>query len=140
VKERVVDDYGNIRTHEHAYMKGADVVNFVIREIPKDIKNMIRFSELPLEKMDYYVFHQANNYINSYLAKKLKLDLEKVPSTIHKYGNTSSVSIPLTIVSELAESVSTEKKILLSGFGVGLSWATAIINLVDIQIPEIVEV
>lgn len=140
LKERVVDEYGNIRNDEQGYMKGADVFNFVIREIPKDIKKLIRFSGNSLEDMNYYIFHQANNYINSYLAKKLKLNTDKIPATIHKYGNTSSVSIPLTIVSELAKEIQGRNKLLLCGFGVGLSWATAIINLEKVLVPKIVEV
>ena len=82
-------------------MNGADVFNFVLREIPKDIKQILTYSDKTKEEIDYFVFHQANNYINSYIAKKLKLEKDKVPSTISKFGNTSSVSIPLTIVSEL---------------------------------------
>jgi len=140
VTEKIVDEHGNIRTDEHGYMKGADVFNFVIREIPKDIKAILKYSNVQLNELDYYVFHQANSYINSYLAKKLKMDVSKVPSVIHKYGNTSSVSIPLTIVSELVGKVEEKKKILLSGFGVGLSWATAIINVDGVYIPEIVEI
>ncbi len=101
LKERVVDEYGNIRSDEQGYMNGGDVFNFVIREIPKDIKNLLSYSGKDVQKLDYYVFHQANNFINSYLAKKLKLDTAKIPSTISKYGNTSSVSVPLTIVDQL---------------------------------------
>lgn len=140
LKERVVDAYGNIRTDEHGYMNGADVFNFVIREIPKDIKRIFKFSEKDKEDLDHYVFHQANNYINSYLGKKMKFDKTKIPATIHKFGNTSSVSIPLTIVSELKESLQEEKELLLCGFGVGLSWASSILKLKDIHISEIVEV
>ncbi|NOR28400.1 MAG: ketoacyl-ACP synthase III [Lutibacter sp.] len=140
VKEKVVDEYGNIRTDEHGYMNGADVFNFVIREIPKDIKRILEFSGRSKENLDYYVFHQANNYINSYLAKKLKFDTNKIPATIHKYGNTSSVSIPLTIVSELQHKFEQPKELLLSGFGVGMSWASSIIKLDNIHISEIVEI
>ena len=86
------------------------------------------------------VFHQANNFINSYLAKKLKLDTTKIPSTIAKYGNTSSVSVPLTIVSELRGKLDGDKKLLLSAFGVGMTWATAIINFNNCKISDIVEV
>jgi 3-oxoacyl-[acyl-carrier-protein] synthase-3 len=70
----------------------------------------------------------------------MKMDLSKVPSVIHKFGNTSSVSIPLTIASELSGEVKNNKMVLLSGFGVGLSWASSILNLNGVHIPEIVEV
>ncbi|MBR3729769.1 MAG: ketoacyl-ACP synthase III [Bacteroidales bacterium] len=139
LKEKVVDEYGNIRTDENGYMNGADVFNFVIVEVPKDIKRLITASGEDIQKLDYYVFHQANAFINNHIAKKLKLDKDRIPWTIQKYGNTSSVSVPLTIVSELKDKMQGEKKLLLSAFGVGMAWATAIVPFVDCKISEIVE-
>jgi 3-oxoacyl-[acyl-carrier-protein] synthase-3 len=78
--------------------------------------------------------------MNAYLVKKLKLDQEKVPETISKYGNTSSVSIPITIVDRLKGMLSEPKELLLCGFGVGLSWATAIVPFDNCKVSEIVEV
>lgn len=140
LKEKVVDEYGNIRNEEQGYMNGGDVFNFVIREIPRDIKNILEYSQITKESIDYFVFHQANNFINTYLAKKLKLDVTKIPSTIHKFGNTSSVSVPLTIVSELKYKLEDRKTLLLSAFGVGMTWATGIINVMDCKISDIVEI
>lgn len=140
LRERVVDEYGNIRSDEQGYMQGGDVFNFVIREIPRDIKKVLAETETDVQALDYYVFHQANNFINSYLAKKLKLDTDKIPSTIDKYGNTSSVSVPLTIVDRLKGKIVGEKRMLLSAFGVGMTWATAIVPFVDTKISDIVEV
>lgn len=140
LKERVVDEYGNIRSDEQGYMNGGDVFNFVIREIPKDIKKMAEYSGKNLADLDWYIFHQANNFINSYLAKKLKLDTSKIPSTIAKYGNTSSVSVPLTIVDQLKDRMNGHNELLLSAFGVGMTWATAIVPFEDCRISDIVEV
>ncbi len=140
LRERVVDEYGNIRSEEHGYMNGGDVFNFVIREIPRDIKKTIEWSGEDIQSLDYYVFHQANNFINSYLAKKLKLDVSRIPSTIAKYGNTSSVSVPLTIVDALKGELQGRKRILLSAFGVGMTWATAIMSFDNCKISDIVEV
>lgn len=139
LREKVVDEYGNIRTDEQGYMNGADVFNFVIVEVPKDIKRLMEAAGEEIQSMDYYVFHQANAFINNHIAKKLKLDLGKIPWTIQKYGNTSSVSVPLTIVSELRDKLKGEKRIMMNAFGVGMAWATAIISLVDCKISEIVE-
>lgn len=138
--EKVVDEYGNIRSDEQGFMRGGDVFNFVIREIPKDIKNTLEFSGVDKEQIDYIVFHQANNFINSYIAKKMKLDTTKIPHTIEKYGNTSSVSVPLTIVSELKGKLDGSKTVLMSAFGVGMSWATGIVPFMDCKISDIVEV
>jgi len=138
MKERVVYEYGNIRSDEHGYMDGGDVFNFVIKEVPPDIKKVIALSGIPLPDIDYFVFHQANMFINSYLLKKLKLDPEKVPSTVGKFGNTSSVSIPLTIVSELQGKLN-NRRLLMSGFGVGMTWASCIINTGKCQISDLIE-
>lgn len=140
VTERIIDEYGNIRSEEQGYMNGADVFNFVIREVPKDFNRLLNFSAVDLNTIDYFIFHQANSYINGFLAKKLKLPPEKIPSTIEKYGNTSSVSIPLTIVSELKGKLMDHKRLLLSGFGVGLTWGTALLDLEDCHVAEIEEV
>lgn len=138
LREKVVDEHGNIRSEEHGYMNGSDVFNFVIKEIPPDIKAIMKEAGLSNEDIDFFVFHQANDFINSYLRKKLKLDPEKTPSTISKFGNTSSVSIPLTIASELKGKIS-KNKLLLSGFGVGMTWASSIINLDGCYICDLIE-
>lgn len=140
LKERVIDEYGNIRSDEQGYMKGADVFNFVISEIPKDIKSLFAYANMELSELDYYIFHQANNFINSYLAKKLKLDTGKIPSTIEKYGNTSSVSVPLTIVDQLKDKLTGDKRMMLSAFGVGMTWASAIVSFNNLHISDIIEV
>lgn len=139
LKERIVDEYGNIRSDENGYMNGADVFNFVIVEVPKDIKRLMAATGEDIQQMDYYIFHQANAFINNHIAKKLKLDKDRIPWTIQKYGNTSSVSVPLTIVSELKDKMQGKMKLMLSAFGVGMAWATAIVPFVDCKISEIVE-
>lgn len=138
--ERVVDEYGNMRSLEHGYMNGPDVFNFAIREIPRNINETLAFAGLEKEQIDFFVFHQANQYMNGYLAKKLKLPEEKVPSCLKHFGNTSSVSIPLTIVTQLQQDLINRKLLLLCGFGVGMSWATGILNFENCKISELIEV
>lgn len=140
VVEKVIDEFGNMRSEEQGYMRGGDVFNFVIREIPRDIKNTVAYAGKEMENFDYVVFHQANNFINSYIAKKMKLNNERIPSTIAKFGNTSSVSVPLTIVSELKGKLEGNKELLLTAFGVGMTWATGVVPFVDCKISDIVEV
>ncbi len=139
LKEKVVDEYGNIRTDEHGYMNGADVFNFVLLEIPGNIKTILRHAGTTAEEVDYFLFHQANSYMNGYLAKKLKLPDEKVPSCIEYFGNTSSVSIPLTMVSQMKETLPQPHKLLLSGFGVGMSWASCVLASPGMVVSELVE-
>ena len=140
LKERVVDEYGNIRSDEHGFMKGEDVFNFVIEEIPRDIKKLFGNTGVDIDTIDYYVFHQANAFINKYLAKKMGLDLAKIPQSINKFGNTASVSVPLTIISELKNKLLGPKVLMLNAFGVGMAWSTAIVPFVDCKISDIVEV
>lgn len=140
VVEKVIDEYGNMRSEEQGYMNGSEVFNFVIREIPRDIKATLEYANKTADDMDYIVFHQANNFINAYIAKKMHLDNTKIPHTIEKYGNTSSVSVPLTIASELKDKLRGPHILLLSAFGVGMTWATGIVPFVDTKISNIVQV
>ncbi|MFV0208649.1 ketoacyl-ACP synthase III [Empedobacter falsenii] len=139
IQEKVIDEYGNIRSDENGVMKGGDVFNFVLKEVPSDFKRLISFGNFDLNSIDHFVFHQANAFMNAYLAKKLKVSTEKVPSSIEKFGNTSSVSIPLTIVSELKNKLEDSKELFLAGFGVGMSWGCAKINTENCFVSEIVE-
>ena len=140
LKEKVVDEYGNIRSEEHGYMNGGDVFTFVNREVPRDIKNLLEYTGRDKDSFDFLVFHQANNFINSHVAKKLKLDLTKIPSTIEKYGKYFLRFNSATIVSELKDKMVGSKNLLLSAFGVGMTWATAIVLFSDLRISDIVEV
>jgi 3-oxoacyl-[acyl-carrier-protein] synthase-3 len=140
LKYKPIDEYGNMKTDEQGYMKGADVFNFVLSEIPLDIKKILEYSETNKDDIDYFIFHQANRYMNNYLTKKLKIDPAKAPSSIEHFGNTSSVSIPLTIVNQLQNKLNGNKKLLLSGFGVGMSWATSVIDINNCHISDLVEI
>ena len=139
LREKVVDEYGNLRTEEQGSLSGADVFNFVLSEIPKDIKTIIKFSKIDLKDIDYYLFHQANGYMNNCLVKKMKLKKEQIPTSLEKFGNTSHVSIPINIVSELKDNFIGNRKLLLSGFGSGMSWASCILNVVDCHVSELIE-
>lgn len=140
LKEKVVDEHGNIRTDEHGYMNGADVFNFVLLEIPGNIKSTLQYAGTTQDEVDYFLFHQANSYMNGYLAKKLKLPAEKVPSCIEYFGNTSSVSIPLTMATQMQDTLPQPHKLLLSGFGVGMSWASCVLNSPGMVVSNLVEV
>ena len=106
-------------------MKGMDVFSFGIMTAPKSVKSLAEHFGFNYFDADYFVFHQANMKMNSFISKKLKLENDRVPSCMHHFGNTSSASIPLTIVSELkGKCDSRPTKMICCGFGVGLSWGT----------------
>ena len=138
--EKVVDEYGNMRHAEHGYMDGENVFSFVAREVPKDLKRLFDFSGFDRNSIDFYLFHQASKIINDFLIKKLRVEKSKVPYSYQKFGNTSSVSIPLTIVSELQNKLSGRATLCLCAFGVGLSWGSAIIHLDECCVTALVEV
>lgn len=131
---------GRVYSDEQGYMDGAGVFEFVITEVPKSIKKTLQFAGAEKEQIDYFVFHQANKFMNEHLNRKLKLDEQKVPFSLDRYGNTSSVSIPITIVSELNGKLSGTNRVLISGFGVGLSLGTAVISIDTPWLGKITEV
>lgn len=121
-------------------LNGIDVFNFSLREVAPNINELLSSLSLTLEKFDFCVFHQANLLMNESIRKKLRLPKEKVPYTLQKYGNTSSASIPLTMVSELRNDLKEkELSLLLCGFGVGLSWGTALLNTSKIICTEVID-
>lgn len=132
------DSEGNVKTDEQLFMDGMEVFNFTIREIPDAIHELLTYSNQTLNQIDYIIFHQANKFINDFLTKKLKYPISQVPSSLSKFGNTSCASIPVTIVSELQHV--NIRNVLLSGFGIGLSWANAIVELSDCYVSDIIEV
>ena len=124
-----------------SHMKGMDVFSFGITTAPKSIKKLAEHFGFDYLDTDYYVFHQANMKMNNLIVKKLKLDSEKVPSCMRLFGNTSSASIPLTIVTQLKGKFEDDvTRFICCGFGVGLSWGTVAFETNHIVIPELVEV
>lgn len=131
---------GIYRNELQPTLDGIRVFNFSLREVPPNMKKTLEYSNNTIDDIDYFVLHQANLLINDTLRKLMKVDKSKWPYSIHKYGNTSSASIPLTIVSELAEKARTGNiKYLLNGFGVGLSWGSVIVETDCIVCPDVIE-
>lgn len=135
-KER---ENGNWRNDLQVYMDGMEVFNFAIRVVPKGVRNILSATSTAIDDIDYLVFHQSNRFMTDFFTKKLKFDPEKVPYCIGRFGNTSSASVPLTIVSELQGKLNDCKNVVMCGFGAGLSWGTANIHFKDCKISDIVE-
>lgn len=132
---------GNIRSDEHLYMNGAEIFTFTLRVVTPMVKRLLKHSGSELDDIDYVVMHQANTFIINHLSKKLKLPPEKVPNSMKNFGNTSSASIPITMASELPEQLRQKRlRLVLTGFGVGYSWAAVELQTENIIIPDIVRV
>lgn len=127
-----------IRSKVDLEIAGMDVFTFGITRAPECVNQLIETFNIEKSTIDFFVFHQANKFMNDTIRKKLMLSPEKAPSTLTKFGNTSSASIPLTICDQLAEKIiDGEHKLVLCGFGVGLSWGCVSIDIENIMIPEI---
>lgn len=120
-------------------MKGMDVFAFGITTAPRSIKQLGKQFGFDYMDYDYFVFHQANRMMNETIRKKLKLEEEKVPYSMTHFGNTSSASIPMTIVTQLANKLSGHKKIIGCAFGVGLSWGSIAFECDNLFISPLVE-
>lgn len=122
-------------------MKGMDVFSFGISTAPKTVKKLGEHYGFDYLDNDYFIFHQANMKMNNMIVKKLKLPIERVPSSMYNFGNTSSASIPITIVTELkGKCENKETSFLCCGFGVGLSWGTVRFKTNNLVISDLVEV
>ena len=130
-RKEIEDKDGNIRTAENFYMNGFDVFNFTLTEQPKLLEEILEFSHTKKDDIDYFILHQANVYIVETILKKAKIPFEKAPSKIFaKYGNQNSASIPSVICSELYDKFKNgKKKVLMQGFGIGLSWGACVTEL-----------
>jgi len=131
---------GIVKSKRNLILDGVEVFNFSLREAAPNVRALMEHNGTGTDDYDHVVFHQANKLMNESIRKKLKLPPEKVPYSLHDYGNTSSASIPLTIVTQLREQVAhKETSLLLSAFGVGLSWGSASIKLKNIFCPPLIE-
>ncbi len=124
---------GIIRSDYDTFMDGVEVFKFSIKEVPASFQDYFKEYESGEADYDYVIFHQANRFIIQNIAKRLKIPASKVPLSLEKYGNTSSATIPLTLCDFFGDKKKEEafqkKKILMSGFGVGLSVGIAGLEL-----------
>lgn len=112
------------------HMNGANIFNFTIKRVPPLIEDTLRAAGCSREEIDYFIFHQSNRFIMRHLAKKAGLPEEKIPLTIGEFGSTGGPSVPLTITrGQLLRPADRDLKLLLLGYGVGLSWASALLSL-----------
>jgi 3-oxoacyl-[acyl-carrier-protein] synthase-3 len=130
---------GNYRSDLQVYMDGMDVFTFAIKNVPRGVKEIVKVAEISVDEIDHLIFHQSNKFMADLFIKKLKVDAEKVPFCIGKYGNTNSASIPLTICSELNRKIKRSDKVVMCGFGAGFSWGTALVLFGDAKISSVIE-
>ena len=131
--------YQNGDFEYQAKMNGAEIFDFTMNNIAPSLKKLLEFSSQDKDDFDYYIFHQANKFILQNIARQLEIDENKMPiKTLSQFGNQCGASIPCTISDQLKNNIQS-KKVLMSGFGAGLSWASAIINLDNIYCSKLNE-
>jgi len=137
-RERTLCPDGNIRSDYDTYMNGQDVFSFSITEVPKYILDFMEENQTTEQDYDFFIFHQANEFILKQISKKLGADASRVPVSMKYFGNTSSTSIPLTLSYLKSLGIEGEKRLLMSGFGVGLSWCASDLFIdTDVIFPEV---
>jgi 3-oxoacyl-[acyl-carrier-protein] synthase-3 len=111
-------------------MRGSSIFNFTIKRVPPLIDDTLQAAGLEKDDIDYFIFHQSNRFIMNHLTTKAGLPEDKVPLTIEEFGSTGGPSIPLTIAcGDLDRPTDRNLRLLLLGYGVGLSWGSALVDL-----------
>ena len=125
---------GVIRTPMHSAMNGMDVFSFGITKGPEVTKDIMDFAGKTVDDVDFFIFHQANKFMNEKIRKKLKIGEEKCPYSMKDFGNVSCATIPLTIDNRFKDASELKgKEVVATAFGVGLSWGSTIFRLNDIK-------
>ncbi|MDL2224152.1 ketoacyl-ACP synthase III [Bacteroidales bacterium OttesenSCG-928-M06] len=132
---------GIIRNPLNLVLEGMDVFTFGITRAPESVNKLIEQFGINRDDIDFYVFHQANKFMNEKIRKKLKISEEKVPYSLRDFGNTSCASIPLTIVTELKDLLKeSSKEIIACGFGVGLSWGSVHFTVDNVTCSDLIKI
>ncbi|ABP67195.1 3-oxoacyl-(acyl-carrier-protein) synthase III [Caldicellulosiruptor saccharolyticus DSM 8903] len=113
------------------YMEGNEVYKFAVKIMPYAVEKVLEKVGLSSSDIDVFIPHQANIRIIESAAKRLKIPMEKVFVNLHKYGNTSAASIPIALDEAVEEGrIKKGDKVVLVGFGGGLTWASTVIKWV----------
>ena len=128
---RTEGNFLNGRTLEigYMYMNGQEVFKFAVKKVPECVNQVLEAAGETLDDVKYFVLHQANYRIVEAAAKQLKQPMEKFPMNMSRYGNTSGASVPL-LLDELNREGKLNRgdKIVLAGFGAGLTWGAALLE------------
>jgi 3-oxoacyl-[acyl-carrier-protein] synthase-3 len=134
------DENGIWRRPYDLQLDGTAVLSFSTQRVPPAVNALLEYAKIDIGSIDYFLFHQANRMINETIRKKLRLPEEKVPSTLRDFGNTSGASIPVTMTARIAEALRAGRhRLLLAGFGIGLSWGECVIDIEGAIFPDLIE-
>jgi 3-oxoacyl-[acyl-carrier-protein] synthase-3 len=121
---------GNWRSDQNLFMNGAEIFNFTLSTVPLAVQQLLEKANGGLHRVDYFVFHQANRFMLERLRDKLKIAPEKFLIDLEDCGNTVSSTIPLALErARRGGKITSGQRVMLVGFGVGYSWAAAMIRV-----------
>lgn len=123
------DEDHNGRTDNNLYMDGMAIFNFAITQVHKNIEHLLEHMNWNKVEVDLFALHQANNFMVNYIRKKLKVPIEKVPMNVANYGNTGPATLPLLFSDICSLHPYNLDRVIMSGFGVGLSWGSIACNM-----------
>jgi 3-oxoacyl-[acyl-carrier-protein] synthase-3 len=123
------DENGNVHSQDDIYMDGMGILTFVNSKVPKQIRSLLERNGMSVDDVDLLVFHQASKVTLDSLARILKIKPEKEFRNLETVGNTVSASIPIALKdAQDSGKLRSGDTVLISGFGVGLSWGSAILK------------
>ena len=121
-------------------INGEKLFEFSLREVGVNILELLEYAKKDINDVDKFVLHQANLIMTETIRKTLRIPEDKIPYSLGKFGNTGTTSIPLTMITELASKMQNgELSLLLSGFGVGLSWGSVVIKTTGVTMVPLIE-
>ena len=121
-------------------VNGMDVFGFAIKQPPRSLKELIETFNIDVETVDLLLLHQANKFIDEKIRKAVKIPAEKTPYCLEEYGNVTSASIPLTMVSRCGDRLAgQELHCVACGFGVGLAWASMEFYAGDVKMVDVID-
>lgn len=130
---------GSYRRGVDMIVNGMDVFGFAIKRPPQSLKELIATFNIDVETVDLLLLHQANKFIDEKIRKAIKMPPEKTPYCLEEYGNVTSASIPLTMVTRCREKLSgDDKHCIACGFGVGLAWASMEFYAGSVKVSEVI--
>lgn len=121
------DNNGNKKWDDFLYMDGGGIFNFTAEAVPAMVVELLKKENLSMDEIDLWVFHQANKYMINYLRKIMGIDKSKFYVYMDTVGNTVSNTIPIALC-EARKNGMLKGKVLLAGFGVGLSWGATVLT------------
>lgn len=132
---------GIIRRPVDSLIDGMEVFSFAISKPVKSIQQFMETHNIHKDNdVNYFLIHQANKLIIDRIVKKLKLPKNRVPSNLEEYGNTGGASIPMLFITQIRDHAQTSPlSLLLSSFGLGLTWGTMWIETKPMVIPELIK-